>query len=142
MSGLRFVLPLLALCLLAAACGGGEDSGSGPPDPLRDGRSLYADTCSVCHGDRGQGGVGPSLETVLQTWPECDAQAEWISLGSEGWRSAHGDSYGAPGRPVKGGMPPQGDQMTEREIRLVAAFERVEYGGQDREAALADCAVE
>ena len=45
-----------------------------------------------------------------------------------------------PGKPLAGGMPAQ-SQLTLAETRLVAAFERVEYGGVDAEEALADCGV-
>ena len=127
----------LVLTLVLTACG--SDGGDG--DVLRQGRSVYGDTCSVCHGNRGQGGVGPALDTVLETWPDCENQIAWIALGSEGWRAAHGESYGAGSRPVTGGMPAQGDQLSDREIRLVAAFQRIEYGGQDRDEALAACGV-
>jgi mono/diheme cytochrome c family protein len=131
------LLGLAAVALVLTACGK-----SAAPDLLREGRDIYADTCSVCHGSRGQGGVGPSLESVLVTWPDCDGQVEWISLGSAGWKAERGSTYGAQALPVEGGMPAQGDQLTDREIRLVTAFERVEYGGQARSAALDDCGVE
>ncbi len=126
----------VGVLLLLVACGG-----ESAPDPLRQGRSIYADTCSVCHGSRGQGGVGPALDQVTATWPDCARQVEWIALGSDGWRARHGDVYGATAKPVEGGMPAQ-DSLTDAEQRLVAAFERVTYGGMDREEALAACGVE
>lgn len=143
---------VVVTALLWSGCGGSEADGpASSADPtsteaasadelLRQGRSLYGATCSVCHGNRGQGGVGPSLALVAETWPVCADQVEWISLGSEGWRTAHGDTYGATGKPLAGGMPAQ-SQLTLEETRLVAAFERVEYGGVDAEQALADCGV-
>lgn len=127
----------VGLLVLLAACGGQTS-----PDPLRQGRSIYADTCSVCHGSSGQGGVGPALGQVVATWPDCADQVEWIGLGSDGWKARHGDTYGATGKPVKGGMPAQGDSLTVAEQRLVAAFERVSYGGMARDDALAACEVE
>lgn len=136
----RLAPAVLALILALTACGNGDDSAD--PDVLREGRSIYGDACSACHGNRGAGGVGPSLESVTETWPECETQVEWITLGSEGWQSAHGDTYGAADKPVAGGMPAQADRLTDAEIRLVAAFERVEYAGQEREAALADCGID
>ena len=126
----------VAFLVLVAGCSGGSDS-----DALREGRSVYGDVCSACHGSAGQGGVGPALSSVLDTWPDCDDHIEWITLGSEGWRSSHGDTYGAGDRPLKGGMPAQGDALTQDEIRLVAAFQRVTYGGQPRDEALADCGI-
>lgn len=127
---------LLLLLLMLVGCGG-----ESTPDPLRQGRSIYADTCSVCHGSRGQGGVGPALDQVTATWPDCAEQIEWIALGSDGWKDRHGDTYGATAKPVKGGMPAQGDDLTLAEQRLVATFERVTYGGAPREEALDGCGV-
>ncbi|HSM02944.1 MAG TPA: c-type cytochrome [Acidimicrobiia bacterium] len=125
---------LLVLCVVAlVGCGDSAD------DPLAEGRSIYGDVCSACHGAGGQGGVGPALSSVLDTWPDCDGHMEWIRLGSDGWKAEHGDTYGATGRAVSGGMPPQADSLTAAEIAAVAAFERVRYGGGDRDAVLADC---
>jgi mono/diheme cytochrome c family protein len=132
----RIPIALLALlaCLLAA-CGGGD----GAPDPIGQGRAIYGDRCSVCHGDGGQGGVGPSLQGVVETWPDCSDHVEWITLGSDGWKEVHGDTYGATDRPVAGGMPAHEQILTPDERALVALFERVSYGSEPRQAALADC---
>jgi mono/diheme cytochrome c family protein len=139
----RRTATLLAALMLVAGCGGdGGTASPEAPDPLREGRTIYGDTCSVCHGSRGQGGVGPALADVAEVWPDCNDQVEWITGGSDGWRAAHGDTYGATGRPVEGGMPAQGENLTEAEIRLVAAFQRAEYGGEEPQAALSGCGVE
>jgi mono/diheme cytochrome c family protein len=128
------VLLVLAIAVLAVGC-----STDSQPDGFREGRSVYADTCSACHGSSGRGGVGPALDTVVETWPRCSDQIEWISLGSEGWRAEHGDTYGATEKPIEGGMPAHGDILTPQEIELVAAFERSQYGGLDSETALREC---
>ena len=83
--------------------------------------------------------MGPALSSVMETWPGCADHIEWVRLGSQGWREAHGDTYGATDKPVKGGMPPLGGALTDDEIAAVAAFERVRYGGGDPESVLADC---
>ena len=44
-------------------------------------------------------------------------------------------------KPVTGGMPAHQDRLTLEELRLVAAYERAEYGGLDPEAALTQCEV-
>ena len=128
---------LVFAVLLTVAC-----SGEGQPDALREGRTIYGDSCSVCHGPRGEGEVGPSLAEVVETWPSCDAQVEWIEIGSQGWIERYGDRYGATSKSVNGGMPAHSGTLTLEEMRLVAAFERVEYGGQEPEVALAECDVE
>ena len=130
----RFASVVVGLALVATACGG-----EAVPEELRPGRSVYADTCSACHGSSGQGGVGPALDVVVETWPSCDAQMEWIALGSDGWRNANGDTYGATERPVEGGMPANSPKLSDEEIAQVAVFERVQYGGEAIAAALASC---
>ena len=85
--------------------------------------------------------MGPSLAGVAATWPSCADQIEWIALGSDGWRSLYGDTYGSAEKPVEGGMPAHAARLTEGEMALVAAFERIEYGGEDADDALADCGV-
>ncbi len=130
------LLPLLLVAVIAAGC-----APSDQPEALRQGRSTYGDVCSVCHGASGEGGVGPALDDVTETWPRCADQVEWIALGSEGWRAEHGETYGATDKPVAGGMPAHGDQLTVEEMRRVAAFERSAYGGVETETALDQCAV-
>lgn len=132
----RVAVSVLLLALFAAACGD-----AGPKTPIDEGRSIYGDVCSVCHGKRGEGGVGPALASVAATFPDCTDHIEWITLGSDGWKETYGDEYGANGTPVAGGMPAQGDALTTEQIALVAAFERVEYAGNDEAEALASCGV-
>jgi len=62
--GIGFVL---AVAILAGGCTSGSDSGpavaSGTPatDPGAAGRQIATDRgCTACHGDRGQGGIGPA----------------------------------------------------------------------------------
>lgn len=127
----------LLLLFVLGACAGGQQSSA-----FREGRSIYADMCSVCHGDRGQGLVGPSLDTVTETWPTCDEHVTWVQLGSEGWLESRGETYGATDKHVEGGMPAHADKLTLEEIRLAAFFQRVAYGGETEEDALEDCRIE
>jgi mono/diheme cytochrome c family protein len=128
---------MIVFAVLGVGCGG---TPSGPA-ALKTGRGIYADQCSVCHGNRGQGGVGPSLSEVRETWPDCVDHQEWIALGSEGWKTEHGPTYGADDSPITEVMPGQAGSLTPGEIALVAAFERVEYGGGDAATELAACDV-
>lgn len=123
--------------LVGVACVPGADD----PGAVRSGRGVYGDRCSSCHGDAGQGGVGPSLANVLTTWPSCDDQMEWIALGSEGWKKTHGPTYGADDTEITKPMPGHADTLSAEEIAAVAAFERIEYGGGDAEAELAACGI-
>lgn len=125
---------IVLVAVFVAGCGG-----SGPSAEVAEGRAVYGATCSACHGSAGEGGVGPSLARVLETWPSCTDHRSWIALGSEGWLSGVGDTYGADGKPVQGGMPAHAAVLTEREIAAVAAFERIVYGGAEETATLAEC---
>lgn len=128
-------IALLMLALLASACG---DSAA-TSGPLGDGKKVYGAICSACHGSRGQGGTGPQLDKVTETFPTCAEQQKWITLGSEGWKETVGDTYGAPSKPVAGGMPTLGEALTTHEIAAAAVYERVEFGGVEEDAALVDC---
>jgi mono/diheme cytochrome c family protein len=111
-----------------------------PPQDLRLGRDVYGDTCSICHGDRGEGATtGPALDRVLDTFPDCLDHMMWISLGSEGWIEINGATYGAEATPVTGGMPPQEGILRPIEIAAVAAYQRAEHGGISAEEALRQC---
>jgi mono/diheme cytochrome c family protein len=125
---------MLPLSLLAGACGGDST-----PEALRGGHDVYSKLCATCHGGGGQGGVGPSLENVMTTWPTCAEQQEWIALGSERWKQVHGPTYGADDQPIKAPMPGFDDRLSDEEIASVAAFERVQYGGGELDAVFADC---
>ena len=125
------------MIVLGVGCG----PGSATPEALRIGRGVYADNCSACHGNRGQGGVGPSRSGVRETWPSCDDHQEWIALGSEGWKTTHGPVYGADDAPIENVMPGQAQTLSADQIAAVAAFERVEYGGGDPAAELAACGI-
>ena len=125
------------MVVIGVSCG----PGSVTSESLRIGRGVYGDRCSSCHGSRGQGGVGPSLSDVLETWPDCADQQEWIALGSERWKTEHGPTYGAKNSPVTKVMPEHATTLTSEEIATVAAFERVQYGGGDEASELEACGV-
>jgi hypothetical protein len=65
-----------------------------------------------------------------------------VTLGSEGWKTVHGTSYGETDNPISAVMPAHGERLTPREIALVASFERVEYGGLEEAAVLDDCGLD
>ena len=132
----RLIAALMAIGFLSG-CG---DSGSFP-DAYIEGRSAYGSICSACHGNAGQGGVGPEMSQVLETFPSCDDQIHWITLGSDRWLDEVGPTYGEPARPVEGGMAPIGDQLSPEEIAAVAMYERVRFGGLEIEEASRQCGI-
>ena len=132
---MRTVIAFLVVTVVAASCG---DDGSGAA-VLQEGRTTYGNTCSACHGSAGEGGVGPALDTVLETWPSCADHIRWITLGSERWKSEVAATYGATDKPIQGGMPEIGLTLTAQEIAAVAAWERITYGRADEAATLTEC---
>ncbi len=120
--------------LLIAACGS-----AAPQGPLAQGREVYANICSACHGSGGQGGIGPPFAGVLDTFSSCEDHQRWVTLGSDGWKAEVGITYGDPNKEVTGGMPSHEGRLTPTEIAAVAAFERSQYGGLDPATALQQC---
>ncbi len=139
-SCIRWVAVIGALlAALLAACGG---SGGSQPTPMDVGRDIYGSICSVCHGAVGQGGTGPALDSVAETFPSCDDHMRWVTLGSERWSDEVGNTYGATNKPVVGGMPENGATLTDEEIASVVVFERVRYGGLELADVGTGCGVE
>lgn len=126
-------------------CDGTAIGGEGEVDFFALGQEMYGrNSCIVCHGEGG-GGVAnfPAFTggALLTTFPEgsCSIQQEWIRLGTALWPDP---TYGANAKPVGGSgavMPSFGTQLTDEQIAAVALYERVAFGGQDLEAAKADC---
>ncbi|MDX1690045.1 MAG: c-type cytochrome [Acidimicrobiia bacterium] len=132
---MRIPAVLVAIVVLLTACSGDGASN----DALRAGRTIYGDNCAVCHDATGRGGVGPALDDVLETFPSCDTQVRWISLGSLGWQEEVGPTYGAQDTPIGGAMPRFENRLEPDEIRSVAAFVRTRYADADPDETLADC---
>lgn len=124
---------MLVVVASLTACAQAEPA---DPDWLA-GREIYA-TCAACHGKAGEGGIGPALSSVLETFPDCNTHMQWISLGSEGWKEAFGDTYGATGKPIEKIMPTF-NKLSETELAQVAVYERVRFGGGDLETERVAC---
>jgi mono/diheme cytochrome c family protein len=98
------------------------------------GEELYAGSgCAGCHGGGGGGGVGPAFTggAIYETFPDFVTHFEWVRLGSAGWLAERGDSYGASGKPVNGGMPGYGeDQLSDHDLLFIVLHERL-LGGEN-----------
>ena len=96
---------------LSAACGGGDSEPLPPidesyaPAVLQLGGEVYGDTCSVCHGRRGEGGIGPALVRIAENMT-YDAHLAVVMDGA-------------------GEMPAFSGTLTVEEIEAVVAYERV-----------------
>lgn len=128
---------VVMVALLAAGCSG-EDTDAGP---FTDASRTHFRTCASCHGTEGQGGIGPALDGVVDTFPSCDAHIEWVTLGSNGWLETHGDTYGATAKPVDGGMPGFAATLGADEIAAIAAYQRHRFADVPQEVALSECVV-
>ena len=126
--------------------GGADDAAAGDEtgssiDALAEftaGKDLYTATCQACHAADGSALVGPALSggAVLETFPACAAQIDWVSVGSIGWPDP---TYGAQGKPVNAGMPGFEAQLSLDEIKQAVVYVRVALGGADLNEAVADC---
>jgi hypothetical protein len=54
-----------------------------------------------------------------------------VFLGSDGWQTEVGDTYGDTNKPVNGGMPGWGGDLTPEELMEVVIYERAEFSGVD-----------
>jgi mono/diheme cytochrome c family protein len=96
---------------------------------LAEGEIVYA-RCAGCHGANGGGaGAIPGLGDVLVTFPDVAQQVEWLVKGSDGFKAD--GVYGATGKPVAGGMPGWGAELTANELMSVVLFTRVRFGGAE-----------
>lgn len=129
---------VLATVLTLAGCSSGA---GGTPDVYTAGRTVFGNVCSACHGSAGEGGVGPSLAGVLETFPSCEDHLHWVTLGSDRWKDEVGPTYGATNKPVDGEMPSQGATLSPDEITAAVVYERVRFGGSDLDQVKADCGV-
>jgi mono/diheme cytochrome c family protein len=115
---------------------------------LAAGREIYGRACGSCHGAAGQGGVGPAFAdgAVVETFSDFNDHAEWVHLGSVGWREEHGDTYGDTEKPVNGyngnNMPAFAGVLSDEEILEVIRYEREVVSGYGCEPLLAEATEE
>ena len=119
--------------------GGGTTDFVALGDRIYNGTGVTGVNCAGCHGAGGAGSEAfPALTGVGTTFGACADHMEWVMLGSQGFLTAGRSTYGDTGKPIRGGMPPH-PTLTEEQLAAVAAFERVRFGGADRDQVLTDC---
>jgi len=120
MRALSAVVMIVATVALAA-CGGGSDAALPDLSPAAEqGRTIALDSgCVACHGDRGQGGVGPGWQGLAGTEVELEDGTTVVADAAYLRRS-----IADPGEDVVAGttvnMPT--NQLTDDEIDLVVAY--------------------
>jgi cytochrome c551 len=84
-----------------------KKSGTTTTGGTPDGQAIFTQNCATCHGDNGEGAVGPQLNggAVLDDFPNADAQVAFVTNGG-------------------GGMPAFGDRLSPEEIKAVVDYTR------------------
>ncbi len=78
--------------------------GTGAAGDVQAGADLYAANCAACHGQKGEGGIAPSLASLQLTADEIVAIVRDGKQGDEG------------------AMPPFGSRLSDQEVQNLAAF--------------------
>ncbi len=133
---------VIVLVLFSGGCLGTENEVLDPTVLIAGGEALFtSEGCVNCHGERGQGIIGPRLNkgALLETLPSCDEQLRWVSLGSAKWARDVGATYGSSAKPVRGGMPGFGSRLDPAQITQVVSFTRSVFGGADAADVADDC---
>ncbi|WP_419853842.1 c-type cytochrome [Candidatus Poriferisodalis sp.] len=120
--GARRLLPMwvlvLAVIMGLSACGGSDATEADlerlelafESADVTLGSEVFGDSCSVCHGSDGSGGVGAALGGVDERLTIRDHLAVvWTGRGS---------------------MPPFGGILTDAEIAAVVAYQRSTFGDE------------
>jgi len=130
----------LMLSVFAAGCSNVSPDAPDVEATMSAGERIFrSEGCANCHGERGQGDVGPALTGLLATFPSCQEQMRWVSLGSANWSREVGASYGALGKPVRGGMPGFGSRLSDYQVAQVVSFTRSSFTRGDPVSVLEDC---
>lgn len=131
-------LGVLAAGTALAACGGGDDAGSTPldlPPAAAEGHDLFRDNgCGACHGNDGQGGVGPKLAGIAGTDVKLSdgttvvADADYLFNSIRNPRGQRVDGYAVP-------MPE--NDLSDEQIERIVAYIQAIGGGPATAAATA-----
>ncbi len=83
---------------------------AGDPKAIAEGKGIYGENCGMCHGDRGEGGIGPSL-------------TDSVWLGKEG-PVGDGELFTIIADGTESGMPPYASQLEKDQIWSLVAYIR------------------
>ena len=91
------------------------------PKIIHEGEELFEDSCAFCHGENGEGGIGPSLQDdVWLSKPGDISDGTMFFIISNGTRQ----DMEIAGRKAEGGMPPLGSTLERDEIWSLVVFIR------------------
>lgn len=98
-----------------------ENPLAGNPEAIALGKVLYTENCAMCHGDNGEGDIGPSLVDNIFFYEEGDvADDDYFEIINNGTSEGMVEE----GRTAKGGMPPFSGQMQKNDIWSVISYIR------------------
>ena len=107
-------LVVVGAATVFAACGG-QSAPATPSDPvLAKGPQIYSQKCASCHGQGGNGGMGPKLAGVVANrYPNIEDQMNVIRSGRGSMPAFGGTSASA---------------LSDSDIEAVARYEREVLG--------------
>ena len=98
-----------------------ENPLAGDPAAVLAGKGIYEDNCAGCHGDNGEGDIGPSLVDSVFLYVEGDlADDDYFEIINNGTEEGMVEE----GRTMKGGMPPFMEDLSKREIWSLISYIR------------------
>jgi mono/diheme cytochrome c family protein len=97
---------VVGAALLLVACGGGEEEAAYVPP--KTGPAIYKTFCATCHGQSGQGFVGPSLVDSAVKYPDVASEIAVVTNG-------------------RGEMPAWSGRLTPEQIATVVDYTRAEF---------------
>lgn len=103
-----------------------ENPLAGDPEAIALGKELFEENCADCHGERGEGDIGPSFVDNLFLNVEGDvSDAVYFQVVHNGLD----EGMMVEGREAEGGMPDFGEALSTNEIWSVITFIRSLQGG-------------
>jgi disulfide bond formation protein DsbB len=117
-------LALVGLLVLAlAACGGGgaaEPTAAAPSGDAANGATLFAGTCSSCHGPDAKGITGLGKDLTTSDWVAQQSDADLIAFIKTGRPSSDPLNTTGVDMPPRGGNP----ALTDDDLTDIVAFLR------------------
>ena len=104
------VVVTVGLAVAAIGLTESKVSSAAPAGSTVDGAQIYAARCAQCHGDQGEGGLGPELAGVVaDKYPDVALQVLVVETG-------------------RNAMPSFRSTLTREQIAAVVDYERTELG--------------